>query len=82
MLGLIPFPKAIDLSINSNFDVPLDNAFKVEQKVKYKSDLGITVWCIQWNISRCVVEKAVLLSLKYKHIIYNFEPLDTDISNM
>ena len=41
VLGLIPFPKAINQSINSYFDVLLDNAFKVEQKVKYQSDLGM-----------------------------------------
>ena len=42
VLGFIPFPKAIEYSINSYSDVLLDNAFKVEQKVKYKSDLEIT----------------------------------------
>ena len=47
MLGFIPFPKAVEKSINSYFDILLDNAFKVEQKVKYKSDLGITAWCVQ-----------------------------------
>ena len=30
------------MDFNSYFDVLLDNAFKVEQEVKYKSDLGIT----------------------------------------
>ena len=28
--------------MDCHFDVLLDNAFKVEQKVKYKSDLEIT----------------------------------------
>ena len=61
MLGFIPFPKAIEESINSYFDVLLDNTFKVEQKVKYKSDLGITGWCVQWNISRCTVTKGMVV---------------------
>ena len=38
-----------------NFDVMC--TFKVEQKAKYKSDLRITGWCVQWNISRCAVTK-------------------------
>ena len=33
--------------MNSYFDVLLDNAFKVEQKVKYKSDLVMTGLCVQ-----------------------------------
>ena len=60
VLGLIPFPQAINQSINSYFYVLLDNAFKVEQKVKYKSDLGITGWCVQWNISWCAVAKGTV----------------------
>ena len=60
MLGLIPFPKVINLSINSHFDVLLENAFKAEQEVKYKADLGITEWCVQWNISRCAVTKGTV----------------------
>ena len=35
VLGLIPFPKVVKYSINSYFDVLLDNTFKVEQKVKF-----------------------------------------------
>ena len=42
VLGFIPFPKDIEQSINNYSDVLSDNAFDVEQKVKYKSDLGIT----------------------------------------
>ena len=61
MLRLIPFPKAVKYSINSYFDVLLDNAFKVEQKVKYKLDLGITGLCLQWNISRCAVTKGTVV---------------------
>ena len=61
VLRLIPFPKAVKYSINSSFDVLLDNAFKVEQKVKYKLDLGITGSCLQWNISRCVVTKGTVV---------------------
>ena len=38
LLGFISFPKAID----SYFDVLLDNVFKMEQKVKYKWNSGIT----------------------------------------
>ena len=65
MLRLIPFPKAVKYAIHSYFDVLLDKAFKVEQKVKYKLDLGITGSCLQWNISRCAVTKgtAVLKSV-------------------
>ena len=33
MLGLIPFPKAIEKSINGYFDVLLDNTFIVEIQV-------------------------------------------------
>ena len=61
VLGLIPFPKAVKYSINSYFDVLLDNAFKVEKKVKYKSDLEITGSCLQWNISRCAVTKGTVV---------------------
>ena len=57
VLGLIPFPKAVKYSFDSYFDVLSDNASKVEQKVKYKSDLGITGSCLQWNMSRCAVTK-------------------------
>ena len=61
VLGLIPFPKAVKYSINSYFDVLLDNAFKVEQKVKYKSGLGITGSYLQWNISKCAVTKGTVV---------------------
>ena len=61
MLRLIPFPKAVKYSINSYFDVPLDSAFKVEQKVNYKLDLGITGSFLQWNISRCAVTKGTVV---------------------
>ena len=49
LLGFIPFPKAIKSSINSYFDVLLDNAFKVEQIVKYKSDSGMMM---NWMMRR------------------------------
>ena len=61
VLRLIPFPKAVKYSINSYFDVLLDNVFKVEQKVKYKLDLGIIRPCLQWNISRCAVTKGTVV---------------------
>ena len=38
MLAFIPFPKAIEQSIDSYFYVVLDNAFKIEQKVECRSD--------------------------------------------
>ena len=72
LLGLIPFLKAVKYSINSYFDVLLDNVFKVEQKVKYKSDFGITGSCLQWNISRCAVTKrtVVLKSVKLTDLAF------------
>ena len=48
-------------------DVRLDNAFKVEQKVKYKSDLGITGWYVQRKISRCAAAKGTVI-LKWQFL--------------
>ena len=67
-LGLIPFPKPLINPFNSHFDVHLDNAFKVEQKVKYKSDLGITGCCVQWNISSCAVAKGMVILIVFDNI--------------
>ena len=64
ILGGHHAPPPMSNRVNSYFDVLLDNTFKVEQKIKYKSDLGITGRCIQWNISRCTVTKGTVILKK------------------